>query len=444
MTLGGLNGARGPIGRLGITVGLVAALAACGPQSNPQTLLDSIGPNADSGADQALAALARGDYAAAETSLDAALKRDPRNQYALLAGGLLYQSTNRPLKARQMYEDLMALRPNGAATVQGWDPSRVVPLADIAAANIRRVDADLQRGGSAWAAPAYAPVPTPGLAAPVAVAAPEVAPLDPRTKAIADRFLTLRRLRDEQLITPEEYTARRTPNAGALLPLSKSPPAAGLDRPVPGIDQIVDRLKALQRGLQTRAITPREYEVERGVILDALLPQTPATLAAPEGAPKDLLASAERMRQLERLKAMNLITDPEMKAELAALEAGLRSGSASASPGPVATVPLSGGGPQMLIPGGSRAAVSPPLPGQTTVHLASYRTEAQAQAGWADLLKRFPKALGTLAPDVRRTPVPGQADTFRLYAGPLATQGEAAAVCRALAAKRQFCKVTND
>ena len=186
-----------------------------------------------------------------------------------------------------------------------------------------------------------------------------------------------------------------------------------------------------------------QYEVERGVILDALLPQTPATLAAPEGAPKDLLASAERMRQLERLKAMNLITDPEMKAELAALEAGLRSGSASASPGPVATVPLSGG-PQMLIPGGSRAAVSPPLPGQTTVHLASYRTEAQAQAGWADLLKRFPKALGTLAPDVRRTPVPGQADTFRLYAGPLATQGEAAAVCRALAAKRQFCKVTND
>ena len=36
---------------MGITVGLVAALAACGPQSNPQTLLDSMGPNPDTAAD---------------------------------------------------------------------------------------------------------------------------------------------------------------------------------------------------------------------------------------------------------------------------------------------------------------------------------------------------------------------------------------------------------
>lgn len=442
MTLVGLNGTHGRIGRLAIALGLVGTLAACGPQSNPQTFLDAMGPSADAAADQALAALARGDYAAAETSLDAALKRDPRNPYALLAGGLLYQSTNRPLKARQMYEDLLAQRPNGAATVQGWDPSRVVPLADIAAANIRRVDADLQRGGSAWPA-ASTSAPMPGLVAPVAAVAPEIAPLDPRTRAIADRFLTLRKLRDEQLITPEEYAARRTANAGALLPLSKSPPAAGLDRPVPGIEQIVERLKALQQGLQSRAITPREYELERDTILNALLPSKPTTLAPPEPAPKDLLASAERMRQLERLHAMNLITEAEMKAELAALEAGLRS--SGGAPGPVATVPVSGG-PQMLVPGSAaeRASAAAPLPGQTTVHLASYRSNVQAQEGWVELLKRFPAQLSTLAPDVRKVPVAGKGDYYRLYAGPVASHADAAAICRALAAKRQFCKVTND
>lgn len=441
MRLLGLNDLRGRIGRLGMTIVAAATLAACGPQSNPQTLLESLGPDANASADQALAALARGDYAAAETALDAALKRDPRNQYALLAGGLLYQSTNRPLKARQMYEDLLAQRPNGAATVLGWDPSRVVPLADIAAANVRRVDGDLQRGVAGWNAPA----PTPGLSAPVA-AQPEVSPLDARTRAIADRFQTLQKLRDEQLITPEEYAARRAPNVGALLPLSKSPPAAGLDRPVPGLGQIVDRLKALQRGLQGRAITPREYEMEREVILDALLPAKPTALAAPEGAPGDFLASAERMRQLERLRGMNLITDPEMKAELAALETALRSApAAAATPGvPVAAGPAASG-PQMLVPGGRPgAAASPPLPGQTTLHLATYRTEAAARDGWADVLKRFPAQLSTLAPDVRKVPVPGKGDYYRLYAGPIASQSEGNTLCRALAAKRQYCKVTNE
>lgn len=432
-------------GRLGVAVGLLASLAACGPQSNPQTFLDSMGPDANASADLALAALARGDYAAAERNVDAAIKRDPHNPYALLAGGMLYQSTNRPLRARQMYEDLISLRPNQAGTVIGWDPSRVVPLSDIANANMNKVDADLRRAG---VMPALAPVPaaTPGLAAP-AVAPTDAAPvqaLDPRTRAIADRFKTLQKLRDDQLITAEEYAARRNANLGALLPLTKPSPAAGLDRPVPALDQVVERLKALQRGLQSRAITPREYEMERETILDALLPIKPAALAAPEPAPRDLLASAERMRQLERLRTDGLITDAEMKAEQVALEAALRGSQAGVAGVPTA----SPSGPRMLIPGGTGAIatspLAPPLPGQTTVHLASYRNEAQAQAGWDDLVKRFPRQLTTLAPDIRRVPVAGKPDTYRLYAGPFVSRTEAATVCKALAAKRQFCNVTND
>lgn len=430
-------------GRLG-GVGMLLALAACGPQSNPQTLLDAMGPDANGSADLAMAALARGDYAAAERNVDTAIKRDPHNPYALLAGGMLYQSTNRPLRARQMYEDLLSLRPNQAATVAGWDPSRVMPLGDIATANMNKVDADLRRAG---VMPALAPVATPGLAAP-AVAPVDAAPiqaLDPRTRAIAERFKTLQKLRDEQLITAEEYAARRNANLGALLPLTKTPPAAGLDRPVPALDQVVERLKALQRGLQSRAITPREYEMERETILDALLPAKPVGLAAPEVAPRDLLASAERMRQLERLRTQGLISEPEMKAEQAALETALR----TSPSGAVAPSSVGPSGPRMLVPGGSASAISasplaPPLPGQTTVHLASYRAEAQAQAGWDDLVKRFPRQLTTLAPDIRKVPVAGKPDNYRLYAGPFAARTEAASVCKALAAKRQFCNVTND
>lgn len=438
---------RRRFGRLGVAAGIAVSLAACGPQSNPKTFLDSMGPDANQSADLAVAALARGDYAGAERNLDEALKRDPRNPYALLAGGMLYQSTNRPLRARQMYEDLISLRPNQAATVIGWDPSRVVPLADIANANMNKVDADLRRSGampsSVAAVPTIASAGSPDASA---VAGAPVQGLDPRTRAIADRFKALQKLRDEQLITAEEYAARRNTNLGGLLPLTKTPPAAGLERPVPALDQVVERLKALQQGLQGRAITPREYEMERETILDALLPGKPVALAAPEPAPRDLLASAERMRQLERLRTMGLISEPEMKAEQAALETALRGSGAPGATSPNASV----GGPKMLIPGGgtgtpgAASAVAPPLPGQTTVHLASYRSEALARAGWDDLVKRFPRQLTTLAPDIRKTPVTGKGDYYRLYAGPFAARAEANAVCSALSAKRQFCKVTND
>ena len=78
------------------------------------------------------------------------------------------------------------------------------------------------------------------------------------------------------------------------------------------------------------------------------------------------------------------------------------------------------------------------------MHLASYRSAAQAQAGWDELVKRFPRQLTTLAPDFRKVPVLGKPDNYRLYAGPFSDRAEAVSVCKVLAAKRQYCKVTND
>ncbi len=459
------GGVRRRIGRVAMVSGVAMALAACGPQSNPQTFLDSLGPKADTSADLAFAAMARGDFGLAEKEVEAALRRDPKNPYALLAGGMLYQSTNRPVKARSLYEELLAQRPNKMATVGGWDLHRMAPVSEIAEANMRQVDAELRRSGAWQGTPAYgmttvtptmssassglSPVMAPSAMAPSAAPRTAVqgvpmtgqdAPvqgMDARTRAIADRFLVLQKLRDEQLISPEEYRARRTTNIGALLPLTEPPPAKGLERSVPALEQLVDRLKSLQQALQTRAITPREHAMERELILDALLPAKPESLAAPEAAPRDLIASAERVRQLERLRTLGLITETEMKAEQKAVEGALRAAGAGngALGGAV-------GAPGMLIPSG--AGRNEQLPGQLTVQLASYRSQAQAQAGWTEIRKRFSRQMATLAPDIRKTLVPGKGDYYRLYAGPIGGRAQADKICRDLRQKKQFCSVTNE
>ena len=96
----------------------------------------------------------------------------------------------------------------------------------------------------------------------------------------------------------------------------------------------------------------------------------------------------------------------------------------------------------MLIPGG--AGRNEPLPGQLTVHLASYRSQAQAQAGWTEIRKRFSRQMATLAPDIRKTSVPGKGDYYRLHAGPIGGRAQADKICRDLRQKKHFCSVTNE
>ena len=116
---------------------------------------------------------------------------------------------------------------------------------------------------------------------------------------MAGRFETLRILRDQGLITPDEYQARRKANVGALLPLSSPPPAAGLDRPGPNSTQMVGRLQAIGRALEMRAITISQHAAERSMILDALLPAAPVTVANPGRPPSGLMEAADGVRRLE-------------------------------------------------------------------------------------------------------------------------------------------------
>ena len=142
-------------------------------------------------------------------------------------------------------------------------------------------------------------------------------------KNIISRFKTLQKLRDQGLMTPEEYDARRKANLGALLRLTQPPPSTGLERSVPSAERIIQRLRAISRALELRAITVRQHGAERKTIVDGLLPESPTHRVAPEPAPKGLLASADAIRRIEMLNEKGLITSQEAATEKAAIEKNL-------------------------------------------------------------------------------------------------------------------------
>ena len=116
------------------------------------------------------------------------------------------------------------------------------------------------------------------------------------------RYTTLKVLRDQGLVTPDEFNARRQTNIGALLPLTSPPPAAGLDRPVPTTEQIAGRLRAIGRALEMRAISVAQHSAERTMILDALMPSAPVVVANPATPPRGLMEAADSVRRLEKLR----------------------------------------------------------------------------------------------------------------------------------------------
>ncbi len=138
----------------------------------------------------------------------------------------------------------------------------------------------------------------------------DVAPTPEQTNVLL-RFLAMDRLLAKGLITRDEYERRRGENLGALLPYTHAAPSAGLTRPVPSPDALSSRLQALKRTLEMRAITPRQHALERGMILDAVLPGTPRSRALAEPYPSDVLAAATRVGFLERLRVSGVISQSE-------------------------------------------------------------------------------------------------------------------------------------
>jgi len=394
-----------------------------------------------------IAELSKGNYPLAESHFNNALKRNPQDPYALLGLGIVYQNTGRETQARAAYESVVATRPPDSMRMLVMNKVEPRSIREIASVNLALLDSgkltsQMAAGDGAPMAAEMKPVVSSplrpssimrpdgamGQSAMPNQSAPAASAFSPGERNIVNRFETLRTLLDQDLITPEEFNVRRSRNIGALVPLTNKRPAAGLDRSLPPAEQISARLRAIRRALEMRAITITQHSSERNMILDALMPAEPTVLASPKGPPSGLMEAADAVRRLESLRAAGLINSEEYSKERAAIEEGLKPPAPKAMDAPT---PSSMTQPMNL---------SNDM-GGSGVHLASFRSRANANKGWAQLQKAHSSLLGGLKPSIKRVNLGSRKGTFyRLIAGPLANSAAADALCRRLKARRQFCK----
>ena len=415
--------------------------------------------NKNKTAELGMAELAKGNILEAEERFVSALKSNPKDIHALLGLGLLYQNNGQTTRARQMYEAILAIRPDESEQFVVWKSTETRPISEIAGVNLALIESGgVLTGLGRESVPqatmgAVQAAPKPITAAPSGQAmmarpmpssnvqqmAPQAAVSLPRFAEadanIVSRFNTLIALRDQGLITPDEYNTRRQANIGALLPLTSPPPAAGLDRPVPNAEQISGRLRAIGRGLEMRAITVSQHAAERSMILDALMPAAPVSVANPAPPPQGLMEAADSVRWLEQLQEGHLISSDEYARERTAIEDIMQPApppqpQAMAAPVEAVSPAEKGMAPKQL---------SGPQPG---VHLASYRSLKDAERGWSQLRRAHKAELGDLQPDIGRVKLGSKGTFYRLKVGPLADEGSAKTLCQKLKRRRQFCEPT--
>lgn len=411
------------------------------------------------------AALVAGDLTLAETNLVDALALNPGNVRALLDLGVLYRSTGREALAREL---------DGAVLAPGHNGAR---LADVVSR---------QRARVAAAAPA-----------------PDAPPPQHAGRDAIDRFATLARLRDAELISGADYTARRTANLGALVSLTGAPPSPALARPAPAARDVIDRLRAIAAFRKSGGLSEAEAKAQHAAILDSLIPAVggePASDGAARTPPGGPASYAER---LDRLLAENLISEAEHERERAALAAllalspptdlalsppteNVAAARETAEPAPTVTVapiddhtmPEMAAAPQTAeSPGTAMAARTaaapetavareapatpaaaledwfapdtstapsadaPPAPqGELGIHLASFRTPQRAWRGWEILREAHGDVLANLAPRVARLDLGKERGVFfQLGAVPVPDMTAARALCSELKRREIYC-----
>ncbi|MBL4615173.1 MAG: tetratricopeptide repeat protein [Magnetovibrio sp.] len=441
--------------RIAIVALTMTGISGCGAISDNTVFEPDFWTNKGSvnnnSAELGLAELSKGNNVQAQANFEKALRANPSDIHALYGMAVMYQNTGQPARARQLYQTILALDPPPNDELLVWAGKQTQPIVDLANVNMHLLDNGFvvplpgqPMVGSQAPRLSAAPMamtpsstrlrPTYRAAQPASAMSGPPRPMFKETDLnIVARFNTLRILLDQGLMTQDEFVGRRKVNVGALLPITSRPAATGLDRPVPTVEQISSRLHAIGRALEMRALTPAQHTAERTMILDALMPMTPSSVANPVPPPKGLMEAADAVRRLEMLKAEDLITSDEYSRERAAIESSMQPVAPKVS-GNVATA-------KSLI---AAAKATNNLSGfQPGVHLASYRQKRSANRGWAALQKRFGSVLGGLEHRIERVDLGnGKGVFYRLKAGPLPSNNAAKAMCRKLKAKRQYCDPT--
>ncbi|CCG41290.1 SPOR domain-containing protein [Magnetospirillum molischianum] len=443
-------------GRIVLAVLAAGALVACGAINQPHQVAEDIRVLADDGdhTSQALNALTRSEMTEAERHALEALRLNPRDPYALYVAGMVYQLTGRYDLARQYYEALLANRPQVTLTTTVQGMPQVRSLADIAQANLTVVDRLTGRYIPRTAAQSgrmpdlntlagEPQTPVVGQRGPIqaqpldvtGAPGPAIGPTDGDTN-VASRFRLLKHLLDEGLITPDEYSRRRAANLGALLPYAvPTPPAQGLNRPAPDDSQVIDRLKALTRTLETRAISPDEHAAERTTILDALLPATPRQVEMPPLPVKGVMEGAAAVGRAERLRASGLISAEEARSERSAVERQLDGLGGAAPASVLRQAPDSG----RARPAATAAAAAAPT--GIGVILATLKSEEAARTGWARIKAKFPEEVGGMEASIFKVELPKKGTRWQVVAGPIKSREEARKLCKTLRLYRQPCDV---
>jgi tetratricopeptide (TPR) repeat protein len=396
--------------------------------------------------EQGIGKLAKGELLAAQALFDRALQQNPRDVHALLGKGLVFQQTGQLVQARAAYEAVLALRPGDAQKMLVLSNPAPHSVREIASVNLgllhnRGVPTSLSGATPAPASQAAVPrapgaqpsfgtqpplAPAPRISAP---AGPPVGPFIGPFTNVVTRFQTLKNLHGQGLITPDEYNQRRSINKGALLPLTSPPAATGLDRSVPSTEQIAQRLRAIRRALELRAITVRQHGAERLMIVNGLMPINPHQRLNPPPPPKGLMAAADAVRRIEALQEMKLVTSDEYTKERAAIEKSLR---------PAGSTPAPAGGAGSASKTASAAQSSGPQP---ALHIGSWRSEQGAKRAWTQLRRVHRSVFANMRPEVSRVNLGrGKGVFFRLIVGPFATQAAAQRACRQLKRRRQYCE----
>lgn len=329
--------------------------------SSPASTLWQFNDRATEEANMATVAYSQGRFNEAEDHVAQALQLNPKQPQALMVGAMVSEELGRPNRARQYYEDLIVL--NGKETsILGSSTGKPEKMSDIAQKRLRMINikqsklvveddkgnnvfdisktAGLRQSKSAIAQALFmrekqkAKGEQPSTEEEIKSA--EVLFSDNEQNMIS-RFLILKELAEKDLVTKEEFLNARMSNIGALLPLTNTAPAYGIDKSVPSPDLIVERISVLKDAVEARAITPREFSVERNLIIETLLPPSPRQRMRNKAPAKDIMTAAKDLRKLEVLYDLNLITSKEKAKEQKAIEKYL--GINRAAPKPAAVQP---------------------------------------------------------------------------------------------------------
>lgn len=311
-------------------------------------------------ANLATVAYSQGDFAKAEEHFNKALTQNPKNAQALMVGALTYEQIGRPNRARAFYEDII-LYAGDQTTVLGSKNMLPEKMADIARKRLRLININqstlviedkngakifniseeaAQRQGKSAIEEALFVREQKRAASNQASSEADVKAVEvlfnEDEKNIISRFLILKELAENDMITKDEFLNARMSNIGGLLPLTNTPPAYGINNSVPSPDIIIERIKALKEAVEARAITPREFSAERDIIVEAILPPSPRQRMKPKAPSKDILSAAKDLRKLEVIYDLNLITSKEKEKEHKAIEKYLGINKAPTAAKPVA------------------------------------------------------------------------------------------------------------